>query len=125
MMMACDRNSCTGLRTYPYLWKSKNQQLIKYTKTVHWCCFTMINEVDYIEPLLSRFHCYYFKTKIFIFEYYPNNSSEMNSKHPLNPILIPNTAYVKKKNISRGLYSVGGSQNSKILYPIIISARVC
>ena len=30
-----------------------------------------------------------FKTKIFIFEYFPNIPSEMNSTHPVYPILIP------------------------------------
>ena len=36
-----------------------------------------------------------FKTKIFIFEYFPKIPSELNSTHPFYPILIPNTSYVK------------------------------
>ena len=36
-----------------------------------------------------------FKTKIFIFEYFPKMPSEMNSLHPFYPIWIPNTSYVK------------------------------
>ena len=36
-----------------------------------------------------------FKTKIFIFEYFPKIPLEMNSTHPFYPILIPNTSYVK------------------------------
>ena len=36
-----------------------------------------------------------FKTKIFIFDYYPKMPLEMNSTHPFYPILIPNASYVK------------------------------
>ena len=44
------------------------------------------------------------KTKIFIFEYFPNISLEMNSIHPFYPSLIPNIL-----NVKRSFYS---SQNS-------------
>ena len=36
-----------------------------------------------------------FKTKIFIFEYFPKIPSVMNSTHPFYPILIHNTPYIK------------------------------
>ena len=36
-----------------------------------------------------------FKTKTFIFEYFPKIPSEMNSKHPFYSILIPMTSHAK------------------------------
>ena len=42
-----------------------------------------------------------FKPRIFIFEYFPKISSEMDSTHPYYPILIPNTSkskFFKEKN---------------------------
>ena len=49
-----------------------------------------------------------FKTKIFIFEYYPKIPLEMNSTHPFYPILIPNTSYVKNF-----ILFVGGPRGSQ------------
>ena len=36
-----------------------------------------------------------FRTKTFIFEYFPKIPSEMNSRHPFYPILIPMTLHAK------------------------------
>ena len=50
------------------------------------------------------------KPKIFIFEYFSKINPEMNS----NPILIPNTPYVK--NSLFFFLVVGGSQKSKNIF---------
>ena len=64
-----------------------------------------------------------FKTKIFIFEYYPKIPLEMNSTHPFYPILIPNIPYVKflyLKIISTKIYrKIFFIEAKKIKYPCL------
>ena len=90
-----------------------SHSLVKQGQTVH-----KLQIYIYIHSLLLCVMCalcvQIFICKIFIFEYFPKISSEMNSTHHFYLILIPNTSY--------------GSQYSYLyiyIYLKIILTRVC
>ena len=67
-----------------------------------------------------------FRTKTFIFEYFPKIPSEMNSKHPFYSILIPMTSHAKIFIlVVGGPKGVPEPKKKFLWYLKIISTRVC